>query len=309
MKQTASVIQRKLGAHLSISGGLYRALERAGELGSDTLQIFLKNSNRWDGKRYSDEDMRKYEDALKNREGLEVFAHSGYLINLAGGRDIRRRSIPAVIDELVRAERLGIPYLVIHPGSHKGEGMTKGIRRIAESIDEVYGANPTSVMILLETTAGQGHSVGGKFEELIKIIELSKSRHMLGICLDTCHIFAAGYDISSQSGYAAMKHGLEKTFGRERIALIHLNDSARECGSRVDRHEHIGKGKIGIAGIANILRDRDFLHIPLILETPKVLDGVRLKEDDLRADRMNIDAVAEILRTGAGKKVRISDRE
>lgn len=273
---------RSIGAHLSIAGGIHRAVTKARELGINALQVFLKNSNRWSAKPFSDSDIRSYREALSQVPGINVFAHSGYLINLAGDGDTYDKSLHALRDELIRAEQLGIRYLVIHPGSHGGKGMDRGIRRIADSLNAVIN-DTSSVTILLETTAGQGTSVGYRFEHLRAIIDLSETPEKFAICLDTCHVFAAGYPINTSSGCSSLVEEFNSIIGLDKLTLIHLNDSIRECGSRVDRHTHLGDGKIGREGFVTLLNEKRLADVPVIIETPKT------KNDE--ADKMNLQRI------------------
>ncbi len=278
---------RNIGAHLSIAGGIHRAVNKARELGINALQIFLKNSNRWSAKPFSDNDIRSYHEAIAQVPGIAVFAHSGYLINLAGDGDTYKKSLHALRDELIRAEQLGIRYLVIHPGSHGGKGMESGIRRIADSLNTVI-KDTDSVTILLETTAGQGTSVGYRFEHLRAIIDLSEKPENLAVCLDTCHVFAAGYPINTSRGCAALVDEFDSIIGLDNLVLIHLNDSIRECGSRVDRHMHLGEGKIGRNGLVALLNENRLADVPVIIETPKT------KNDE--ADRMNLQRIYDYMK-------------
>jgi deoxyribonuclease-4 len=275
--------ERKLGVHLSISGGLVKSFERAEELNIDTMQIFLKNSNRWQAPQYKPEDIETFTSKWKEMKGFTIFAHSGYLINLAGKGENLEKSIKAMADELRRAEVLGVRSIVVHPGSHLGEGIDEGITQAALSIDRAYvEAGDPPIEILLETTAGQGSSVGHSFSHLAGILSESKKGNKLNVCLDTCHIFAAGYDFSTKQGLQKTIDEFDAEIGIERLKLIHLNDSKREAGSRVDRHEHIGKGKIGPAGFKHFLNHEKLRDIPLVLETPK---------SDENADRKNLERV------------------
>jgi len=288
-------INRKIGAHISISGGIYKAVERARKLEINTIQIFLKNSNRWEAKQYSDEDLQLYHNAISSFNDLNIFAHSGYLINLAGDGDNYIKSINAVIDEIKRAELLNIKYIVIHPGSHKDMGLEYGINKIAQSIDKIFATYPSKVKLLLETTAGMGSSVGHKFEHLQEIIEKSSSKNNLGVCLDTCHIFAAGYDISKKESCKKVIESFHTIIGLDSLKLIHVNDSKKEYNSRVDRHTHIGNGFIGNDGFNFFLNDDRIKNIPLILETPKKMEGVTDKPDDMKADIENLKRLNNIL--------------
>jgi deoxyribonuclease IV len=277
---------RSIGVHLSISGGMHHALEKADELGIQAVQIFLKNSNRWIARPYTDEDIREFKDARARIPGIRIFAHTGYLINLAGEGDTLVKSIQALGDELNRASLLGIDCLVLHPGSHGGRGMESGINRVADSLNSILDKKQKTI-VLLETTAGQGASIGHRFEHLRSIIDSVTLKSKLGICLDTCHIFAAGYDISEKQKFNAVINEFDEMIGLDRLRLIHINDSKRECGSRVDRHEHIGKGRIGIEGFKLLLNSTRLKKIPCVLETPKFNDD--------EADKKNLKVLRRLI--------------
>ncbi len=275
--------ERKLGVHLSIAGGISKSLDRAKELEINTMQIFLKNSNRWEAPPCKPEEIENFKSGWKEMSDLDIFAHSGYLINLAGSGENLEKSLEAMADELKRAELLGVRSIVVHPGSHLERGIEEGIVQAAHSIDRAYIlAGDPDVEILLETTAGQGSSVGHSFSHLAGIISEAANRKKLNVCLDTCHIFAAGYDISSKVGVNKTLEEFDSLIGVERLKLIHLNDSKREAGSRVDRHEHIGKGQIGNSGFRELVNHEKLKGIPLILETPKA---------DVNSDRENLKRV------------------
>lgn len=277
----------KIGVHCSISGGLYKALQKAVDLKIEAVQIFLKNSNRWEAKPYSDKEIELFTDMRASLPGLDIFAHSGYLINLAGIGDVRTKSIEALSDELKRAEQMRIDYLVLHPGSHGGRGLDYGIKAAADNLNIVLQSSRTA-MILLETTAGQGSSIGHRFEHIRAIIDNTAYPDRLGVCLDTCHIFAAGYDISQKEGYKQVLSDFQSILGFDTLKLIHLNDSKKQCGSLVDRHEHIGKGYIGAEGFRMLLNDPKLKTIPMILETPK-------GEDDT-ADKTNLKKIRHLIK-------------
>ena len=284
--------RQRFGAHMSIAGGLERAFAAGVAAGCDCLQIFVKNQRQWAGRPLSDEAVAQYK-AAEQATGLgPVVAHATYLINMASPDAAnRRRSVDALTDELNRCARLGVPYLVLHPGSHMGEGVDAGIQRIVRALNEVHKRTaPASVQVLLETTAGQGNSVGHEAEHLGRIIEGAREPGRLGVCLDTCHLFAAGYDIRTAQGYERLLGELSEHVGLQRVRCIHVNDSKGACGSRLDRHEHIGKGKIGKAGFRNLLTDPRFAGVPRILETPKGKDG---RGTDL--DRVNLRRLRSLL--------------
>ena len=269
-----------LGAHMSIAGGIHKAAEKAAELDCNALQIFVKNSNRWTGREIGEEEANAFK-SLRRKSGIiSVAAHSSYLINLASPEaDLRRKSIAAFIDELERCSLLEVETLVIHPGSHRGEGISKGIEFIVASLAQILDEFGPGVQIALETTAGQGNSVGHKFEHLRDIISGVSGHPALTVCLDTCHIFAGGYDIRTKDSYEKTMEEFDSVIGFPRLTLIHLNDSLKPLGSHVDRHEHIGKGWIGDDGFKNLIKDSRFEKISKILETPKDRDGLGDQEN------------------------------
>ncbi len=278
---------RIIGIHLSISGGPHLALEKARELRIEAMQIFLKNSNRWSSKPYADDVINKFKTVRNSMKGLKVFAHAGYLINCAGSGDNYRKSLAALSDEMGRAAELGIDSLVLHPGSHGGKGMQYGIERAAEMLGLAFQES-AGTTILLETTAGQGSSIGYRFEHLRDIIDKTGAPRRLGICLDTCHVFAAGYNFTTKENLSAILAEFDEKIGLGKLKLIHINDSKRECGSRIDRHEHIGKGHIGSKGLALILNAPGLRSVPMVLETPK------FNNDE--ADRMNLKKIRRLIR-------------
>ena len=260
-----------IGAHMSISGGVFNSLLFGEELGCTTIQIFTKNNNQWKAKEITPEDVKKFFDNQKKTEISPVVGHTGYLINLASPKeDVYNLSLESMLVELKRAELLGLPYLVMHPGSHLGNGEKDGIKKIARSIDWLHRKTKGfKVKILLETTAGQGSAIGYRFEHLAEIIERVKDSKRLGVCYDTCHTFAAGYDIRTKGAYETTFKEFDKVVGLSRLKVIHVNDSIKDLGSRVDRHQHIGEGKIGLAGFRLLMNDKRWEKIPKILETPK----------------------------------------
>jgi len=267
-----------LGAHMSIAGGIHAAVERAVRIGCTTMQIFVKNNNQWRGKPLADNDVSTYKDLIAKSRISPVVAHDTYLINLcAVSPEILRKSRDTLFDEFERCALLGVPFLNFHPGSHKGRGDADGIRLIAESLNIIHSrTRGLPVRSVLETTAGQGTSVGRRFEQLRAIIDLVEERDRMAVCVDTCHVFAAGYDIATEAGYERTFREFDEVIGLDRLVAFHVNDSKRELGSRIDRHEHIGKGRIGILGFRLLMNDERFVGIPKILETPK---GEDMKED------------------------------
>ena len=270
-----------IGAHMSIAGGLHRAIERGASVGCRAIQIFLKNTNQWQGKLLTEEDRISFRQAQAVSGAIPVIAHDSYLINLASpDAALHKKSVEAFVAEMRRAEFLEIPSIVLHPGAHMGSGEESGLRRIAQALNLALRRVPAPVMILLETTAGQGSSLGHRFEHLAEILARVKQNERLGVCLDTCHVFAAGYDIRTESAYTRTLKEFDRLVGLDRIRAFHVNDCKKDLGSRVDRHTHIGQGFIGLEAFRLLVNDRRFVQIPKILETPK--------KPDLKEDRMNL---------------------
>ncbi|MDR0842259.1 MAG: deoxyribonuclease IV [Acidobacteriota bacterium] len=268
-----------VGAHLSIAGGVHRALERGRDAGCRAVQMFLKNSNQWEAKPLTDQDRELF--AARRRDGgiVAVVAHGSYLINLASPDDaLWQKSLDAFVEELRRAQFLDIPHLVLHPGAHKGAGVDAGVMRTADALNRAFDQTAPAVTVLLETMAGQGSSLGSRFEELAAILEKIEDADRVGVCLDTSHIFAAGYDIRTRETYDATMDEFDRLIGIGRIRVVHVNDSRKELASRVDRHFHIGEGRIGLDAFSFIVNDPRLAAVPKILETPKGDDG----EEDLR---------------------------
>lgn len=277
---------------MSIAGGLPQALVRARAAGCDTVQLFTKSTNQWRAKPLAGADVAAFRRTLRTTGLRPVVAHDGYLINLAAPPgETRRKSLEAFRVELDRAEALGIPFLVTHPGAHVGQGVETGLRRVGEALDALHAATPGyRVLTLLETTAGQGSSLGHRFEHLARLLELVEAHARLGVCLDTCHIFAAGYEIRTAAGYRETMRAFDALIGLRRLKAIHVNDSKRELGSRVDRHEHIGRGRIGLGGFRWLVNDRRLRRVPMLLETPKGDDCPRWDRRNLRALRRLVEA-------------------
>ncbi len=267
-----------LGAHMSIAGGVHRAIERARAIECSAMQIFVKNNMQWFARPFLLEEIKAF---LEHRQRVElsaVFAHANYLINLAATNpQFLANSIRALAEELIRADQLGLPFLVLHPGAHLGRGEAAGLAKVVHSIDQTFRRIPkVKTRIALETTAGQGSCLGHTFEHLAAIMENVREPERLCVCLDTAHVFAAGYDLTSAEGTRKTFREFDRTIGLSQLVALHLNDSKTGRGSRVDRHEHIGKGEIGLAAFRFIMRDRRFQKIPKVLETPK---GKELRED------------------------------
>lgn len=283
-----------LGAHMSIAGGLYRALERGEEVGCSVVQIFLKNQLQWAAKPYTAEDIALFKAAWKRTGMRTVFAHSSYLINLAAAEPREwQRAVEAFHDELERAEALGLPFVIIHPGSHRGEGLEAGVARIARALDLVLErTRGYRVMVLLENTAGGGATIGRSFEELAALLDAVTKPERVGLCLDTCHLFAAGYDVRKQEGYEAAMRACARLIGLRRVRAFHLNDAKAPCGSGLDRHEKIGRGKMGVAAFRLLMNDRRFARVPMTLETPK--------DPEPKADRDALALLRRLRASGSG---------
>jgi deoxyribonuclease-4 len=261
------------GSHLSISGGMHNALLEAEKLGMDCVQVFTKNQQQWKCSPLPNEAVANWQSHCGRLKFKKTVSHDSYLINLASPDPaLRAKSIELFIEELSRCVMLKIPFLVTHPGAHMGEGEEVGLQRVAQALDEVHAAIPgDGVITCLEITAGQGTSLGYKLEHLAEIIGQVKAPKRLGVCLDTAHLFAGGYDFRGRK-YTAFRKMLEKTVGLKRVKVLHLNDSKKELGSRVDRHEHIGRGTIGLEGFRPFVQDEAFADILKILETAKSKD-------------------------------------
>jgi deoxyribonuclease-4 len=275
-----------LGAHESVAGGLHLAFERIERVGGEALQIFTRNQRQWHPAPLKEEEITAFKEAHSKNAGMIVASHASYLVNLATGKDeLLEKSVGNLTLELKRCAQLDIPYVVLHPGSHGGNGVEIGLERVVAGLDRTIEEAGVEVQLLVETTAGQGTGLGSCFEELGYILDNSKYPELLGVCVDTCHIFAAGYELRTEDGYGKTITTLEKAIGLDNIRFFHLNDSKKELGSRVDRHDHIGKGAIGLDGFRNLLNDSRFANMPMTLETPK--------SESLEEDRENL----RVLRT------------
>jgi deoxyribonuclease-4 len=276
---------RKFGAHMSIAGGCDRAVTSAHAVGFQTVQLFTKNNNQWNAPALLEEHIALFRSALESTGIIEPIAHTSYLINLASPDEaLWRKSIDAMTIEVERCQALGISDLVVHPGSHMGEGVESGLGRVALALDEVHRRTRGSIVTIdLETTAGQGTNLGSQFEHLRDIIAQVADPGRLGICADTCHIFAAGYPMDTKEEYDETMTALENSVGLKCLRVWHLNDSVRERGSRVDRHAGIGMGRMGLEPFRHLVNDARFLSVPMILETPKgIEDGEDLDVRNLK---------------------------
>ncbi|HNQ89629.1 MAG TPA: deoxyribonuclease IV [Verrucomicrobiota bacterium] len=264
----------KLGAHMSTQGGVWRAIERATSIGADSCQIFVKNNMQWFARAHTAVDIARFHQALANNPGLAVFGHTGYLINLAAPPSPNRdKSIESLTQELQRAHALRLPFLVLHPGAHLGAGEETGLDRAAEALDIVFAATRGyPVRIALENTAGQGSCLGHRIAHLAALYDRVAEPRRLGLCLDTAHCFAAGYDLRTPAGWKKTLKEVQTSIGLDQILAFHLNDSATPLGSRVDRHAGIGQGKLGRAAFRHIVNDPRFRNHPACLETPKSED-------------------------------------
>ncbi len=264
-------MEQLLGAHTSITGGVSKAVDLAEQLKFSAMQIFSKNNNRWYAKPLEENEIKAFKTKLGESGIKFVVVHDSYLINLCSlSEELLKKSRESFIDELTRCEKLGIPYLNFHPGAHGGMGEDEGIKLIAESLNIIHDKTKDfKTGSMLEVTAGQGTALGYKFEQIGEIIDLVEQKERMSVCIDTAHIFAAGYDFREPNNYKKIMKEFDDIIGLNRLKCFHMNDSKKEAGSRVDRHEHIGEGLIGKEGFRNIMNDRNISHIPKILETPK----------------------------------------
>lgn len=278
----------RLGAHMSIAGGMPLAIERTARVDGTAVQVFVKSANQWAARPFAKGEAEAFRAAAAER-GIErhVVAHASYLINIASADEaLRSKSIEALREELARCATLGIRWLVLHPGSPKESGRDAGIERVARALDAVldaggeHGARVEGTGVLLENTAGQGNVLGGRFEDLGAIVAAARCRDRLGVCFDTCHALAAGYEFRDAVSFDAMLRSLDEAVGLPRLRAFHLNDSKGAIGGRLDRHEHIGRGEVGLEAFRLILNDLRFRDLPMVLETPK--------GDDLEEDRVNL---------------------
>lgn len=277
---------------MSIAGGYYKAVEAAAAAGMSTCQIFTKNNNQWRAKEITDEEASKFRSKLSELNISHPISHSSYLINLASPKkDLWNKSVDALVVEMRRAEKLGLLAVVLHPGAHTTVTEQEGLQNIIRGLDEMHlQTRGMACRCVLETTAGQGSNLGWKFEQLAKLIDGVQRPELLGICFDTCHVFAAGYPLARPEDYEATMRQFDAAIGLERILAFHLNDSKRELGSRVDRHEHIGRGELGLEPFRHLLNDARFSNVPMYLETPK---GT---EDDEDLDVRNLRVLRSLVR-------------
>ena len=287
---------------MSVAGGVETAFERGVRSGCETMQIFTKNSNQWRGRHLGKDEIARFREAARQTGIGPLLAHGSYLMNFGSPKKaLLRRSRVALVDELRRAEVLGLDYLVIHPGAAVGAPPSDCLDRIAESLNEAHvGTSGYRVKLLLENTAGQGTCVGHSLEHLAILIREVEERSRIGVCIDTCHLFAAGYDLRTRPAYEKTMGQLEKIIGVRRVKAFHVNDCKKELGCRVDRHEHIGQGHIGRNGFKFLVNDPRFKGIPMILETPKGDDGFSLDVANLRLLR-RLESPGDGVRSGPGR--------
>jgi deoxyribonuclease-4 len=285
-------MKRLIGAHMSIAGGYYKAVEAAAEYGMDVVQLFTKNNNQWKAKPLSQADIDEFRAALKSTGVKCPVAHDSYLINLASPDEVLwQKSLEAFTIELERAEALGLIGVVMHPGSFVSSTEEAGLSRIVAALDKAHQRTAGfATLTLLETTAGQGSNLGHRFEHLARILKNVAQPERVAVCVDTCHIFAAGYPITSKKEYAATMAEFDRVVGLDRIRAFHLNDSVRELGSRVDRHAKIGAGKLGLEPFRHLLNDKRFASVPMYLETPKG------EEDGQPLDAINLQTLRSLIK-------------
>lgn len=279
-----------IGAHLFIAKGLHRALYKARAYGCKALQIFTKNASTWKERTLAQDDIDRFHQARKETNVIDIVSHTSYLINLATPEKKKFvLSYNALVNELMRSSMLDIPFIVLHPGAHMGKGVEKGIEKIAAGINDVFAQTPgIKTRLLFETTAGQGSGIGHTFEQLASIMDKIENQDRCGICLDTSHIFAAGYDIRTEKSYGKTINMFDAIIGINNLYAIHLNDSKKALGSRVDRHEHIGEGYIGMNMFKLLMNDKRLKDVPKIIETPKFKDG-------RDADEMNLNRLRTLI--------------
>jgi len=276
-----------LGAHISIEGGLEKAIERGASIGCTTIQIFTKSNRQWFAKKITEKEIEAFKHTQKRYSIAPIVTHCSYLLNIGSPRkEVQSKSIKALSDELDRCNLLGIPYLVLHPGARLTSDLDTCIKTIALNLDIALEKSPGKTMVLLETMAGQGSVVGSTLEEIAQIRKLAKEKKRIGVCLDTCHVFAAGYNLTTKTTYKNLWNNFDKVIGLKQLKVIHINDSKKELSSKIDRHEEIGKGKIGLESFKLLLNDERFFATPKILETPKT---------SLEDDKKNMEKLKKLL--------------
>lgn len=289
-----------LGAHMSIAGGLQNAIISGSSIGCTTIQLFTKSNRQWNAQPLTSEQIESFKATYKEYDVDPIVAHATYLINIASpDSKISHASRAALAFELERCQSINIPYLVLHPGSYTSGNREEGLERIVRHLDEIFEKAPGSTMILLETMAGQGSVLCSTFEDIAYIISHSKHKKRLGVCADTCHLFVAGYDLRTPTTYNQTWDHFDKTIGLDNLKVIHINDSKKGLHSRVDRHEHIGKGELGLEPFRLLFNDERFFDIPKILETPKAT------EEPFTEDKMNMATIYSLLSKDTKKLLNI----
>ena len=276
-----------IGAHMSIAGGMEKSVERGLAVGCTTMQIFTKSNRQWGAKVLTQQDCDTFKHAVKESGIAPVVVHATYLINIGSPKkETVEKSVDAIVKELERCHKLGIPYLVLHPGAHLKTDEDACLTRIANNLDAAFSRAKSNTMILLETMAGQGSTVCYLFEHIAAIIKRSKNTRRIGVCFDTCHVFVAGYDFTTKKTYEVMWQKFDDVIGLHKLKAIHVNDSKKGLGARVDRHEDIGKGAIGLTAFELLFNDPRFFAVPKILETPK---------EELSDDLCNIATIKKLI--------------
>ena len=282
---------------MSIAGGFQKAIERGESVDCTAIQIFTKSNRQWSAKKITEKDADLFKSTVRSSRIKSVVAHAAYLINIGSPKkDVSKKSMQALSSELIRCEKLAIPHLVLHPGSHLNTNEQECLERIANNLNEIFDRTPGKTTILLETMAGQGSSVSYSFEHIAQIFNHSSFKHRLGVCFDTCHAFVAGYDFRTPKSYENMWKMFDNIIGLKKLKLIHINDSKKGLGTHVDRHEHIGKGKLGLQAFKLLFNDKRFFDIPKILETPK---------NTLEDDAKNITIIKKLILPATRKKLGI----
>ena len=285
----AACHQPLVGGHMSIAGGLYKSIDRAEDVGATCMQIFTKSNKQWAAKKITQEDVQQFKERWKNSTIGPVVVHASYLINIGSAQQIlRSKSVHALREELERCDILDIPYLIVHPGAATNSSADECLELIAKSINEIFDNYQGHAKLLLENTAGQGTAVGTTLEQLAAIYKNIQHKKAVGFCIDTCHAFAAGYDLSTKKGYESFWKQFEELIGIEKLRAIHCNDSKKKIGCKVDRHEDIGKGEIGLESFWLLMNDERFLQIPKICETPK-------GDDEQANDARNIETLKKLI--------------
>lgn len=291
------------GAHMSISGGLQNALIAGESIGCTAIQIFTKSNRQWYAKPISDETAHLFKETAQKSSIYSIIAHATYLINIASSdKRIEKASLECLASELLRCDQLGIKYLVLHPGAYTSGNKKDGLERIIQNLDSLLSATKTKTIICLETMAGQGSVLCAHFEDIAQILQQSTHKARLGVCFDTCHAFVAGYDLRTQQTYEKTWHDFDTIIGLEKLHAIHINDSKKELGSRIDRHEHIGQGQLGLKAFELLFNDARFFDIPKILETPKAT------KEPFTEDKKNMATIYSLLSSQTKKILGIEEK-